>query len=197
MNRSEAGKLGYKASKAAIKIYHEKCRETYETSPNTCGYCKKVFPYEERRKKYCNHSCAATASNKNSPKRKPTHECSVCGTKIVRGNLRCNVCVKLPRPPKLISDYKSNISRKKSLINSRGYKCESCNNSEWLGDPITLELDHIDGNNENNLENNLKLLCPNCHSKTPTYKGKNKGNGRAWRREMYAVYIKSKQCLNG
>jgi predicted HNH restriction endonuclease len=44
-------------------------------------------------------------------------------------------------------------------------------------------LEHIDGNAYNNSESNLSLLCPNCHSQTPTYKAKNKGNGRVERRE--------------
>ena len=54
------------------------------------------------------------------------------------------------------------------------YKCYNCNLTEWLGSPIPLELEHIDGNSSNNLLDNLTLLCPNCHSLTPTYRGRNK-----------------------
>lgn len=43
---------------------------------------------------------------------------------------------------------------------------------------IPLEIEHIDGHFDNNIENNLTLLCPNCHSLTSTYKSLNKGNGR-------------------
>lgn len=43
---------------------------------------------------------------------------------------------------------------------------------------IPLEIDHIDGNSENNSEENLRLICPNCHSLTATYKGANRGKGR-------------------
>jgi len=46
---------------------------------------------------------------------------------------------------------------------------------------IALEIDHVDGNSENNIESNLRLLCPNCHSLTPYFKNLNKGNGREWR----------------
>lgn len=67
-----------------------------------------------------------------------------------------------------------------------GKKCSSCNNTHWLELPITLECDHIDGNSSNNNETNLRLICPNCHSMTPTYKAKNKGNGRHSRRQRYA-----------
>lgn len=59
------------------------------------------------------------------------------------------------------------------LIKERGHQCESCSLSEWMNNPIPLELEHIDGNNKNNTKENLKLLCPNCHSLTKTYRGKN------------------------
>lgn len=52
-------------------------------------------------------------------------------------------------------------------------KCEECGISEWNGKSITMELDHVDGNNGNNTLNNLKILCPNCHSQTPTFRGRN------------------------
>ena len=65
---------------------------------------------------------------------------------------------------------------RKRLISEgiKEHKCECCGLSEWLGEPIPLELDHIDGDHYNNTYKNLKILCPNCHAKTPTYRGKNK-----------------------
>jgi hypothetical protein len=51
--------------------------------------------------------------------------------------------------------------------------CSSCGLTEWLGKSIPLELDHIDGDNENNGIENLRIVCPNCHALTPTYRGKN------------------------
>lgn len=59
-------------------------------------------------------------------------------------------------------------------------KCCICGWSEInpYTDTIPLEVDHIDGNSENNSEENLRLICPNCHSLTPTYRGANRGNGR-------------------
>src|SRR5574337_228364 len=52
-------------------------------------------------------------------------------------------------------------------------QCSKCGISTWQGEPLSLHLDHIDGDNNNNLIENLRLLCPNCHSQTPTYCGRN------------------------
>ena len=61
----------------------------------------------------------------------------------------------------------------KELIKLRGHKCESCNNTEWLGQPIKLEVHHINGDKRDNTLENLQLLCPNCHSYTDKYGVKN------------------------
>lgn len=53
-------------------------------------------------------------------------------------------------------------------------RCEKCGISEWNGEPITIELDHADGNRYNHKLENLRMLCPNCHSQTPSYRGRNK-----------------------
>lgn len=63
-------------------------------------------------------------------------------------------------------------SHKHVLIKENGHKCECCGLSEWMNKPITLELEHSDGNKRNNTRENLKLLCPNCHSQTPTWRRK-------------------------
>lgn len=60
---------------------------------------------------------------------------------------------------------------KKGLMN---YKCYKCGGREWLGEPIPLELEHINGDRFDNRIENLTLLCPNCHAQTDTYRGKNK-----------------------
>lgn len=70
-----------------------------------------------------------------------------------------------------------NISRLKTRLVNEGlleYKCSKCGNvGEWFGEKLVLELDHIDGINNNHTLSNLRFLCPNCHSQTKTYKGKN------------------------
>ncbi len=53
--------------------------------------------------------------------------------------------------------------------------CDECSNEgEWMGKSITLELDHIDGDRFNNEFENLRILCPNCHSQTPTFRRQKK-----------------------
>ncbi len=50
--------------------------------------------------------------------------------------------------------------------------CEKCNISDWNGKELIFELHHIDGNKNNNVKNNLQILCPNCHSQTDTFRNK-------------------------
>ena len=66
----------------------------------------------------------------------------------------------------------SNLTIKKSLIARDGHECSKCHLTEWLGLPIPLELDHIDGNRFDHSPSNLRILCPNCHAQTPTWKRK-------------------------
>lgn len=75
----------------------------------------------------------------------------------------------------------TNISRlKKKLLSEKliEYKCDICNNNgTWLGESLTLQLDHINGIYNDHRLCNLRFLCPNCHSQTPSYSGRNKGKG--------------------
>lgn len=73
------------------------------------------------------------------------------------------------------SKHNRNVVRKTIIReNLLEYKCKICGISEWNGKKLSLELDHINGvNNDNRLEN-LRFLCPNCHSQTSTYGSKNK-----------------------
>jgi len=72
----------------------------------------------------------------------------------------------------------------KYLHEKYNYRCCRCSWNEI--NPYTkktpLEVEHKDGNYKNNIEENLELLCPNCHSLTSTYKGANRGNGRKERK---------------
>ena len=80
----------------------------------------------------------------------------------------------------------SSVRTAKRYLIEKNRKCSICSNSTWLNFPIPLILDHIDGNADNWKLTNLRLVCGNCDMMLPTYKSKNRGNGRAWRRQRYA-----------
>lgn len=71
---------------------------------------------------------------------------------------------------------RSNTTQIKKMALAYGWfknECATCGlGPEWNGKPLTLQLDHIDGNRTNDRKENLRLLCPNCHTQTPTYGGK-------------------------
>lgn len=68
----------------------------------------------------------------------------------------------------------SRESIRKKLLHECNNTCEVCGIKDvWNGKPISLEMDHIDGNNKNNARSNLRILCPNCHSQTHTFRARN------------------------
>ena len=72
------------------------------------------------------------------------------------------------------------------LAAAQASRCAVCGcASTWQGMPLALVLDHIDGNPDNNHRDNLRLVCPNCDSQLPTFKSRNRGNGRSFRRQRY------------
>jgi 5-methylcytosine-specific restriction endonuclease McrA len=92
---------------------------------------------------------------------------------------------------------------------SLGYITQNCTlcgiPPEWNGLPLSLQLDHIDGNYRNNLPENLRMLCPNCHTQTDTYGPKNGDkeyckNGHPWVEENLTIhstgYKRCKVCAN-
>jgi len=86
------------------------------------------------------------------------------------------------------------ILRKKIVMEEQEYKCSHCGLDQWMGLRITLELDHIDGNNKNNVRSNLRCLCPNCHSITDTWKVGQQREGKKVRKcsdeEIIAAFEK-------
>jgi hypothetical protein len=89
-----------------------------------------------------------------------------------------NWSLKFPIEQILVKDstYLNTSFLRKRLIkeNLLSDECSRCKIKDWQGEPLSLHLDHIDGDNTNNQIDNLRLLCPNCHSQTPTYCGRNK-----------------------
>lgn len=120
-------------------------------------------------------------------------KCLNCEREIKRKNKYCsNLCQKEFEYKLYIDKWKNGIQSglkgeyqisnhiKTYLFNKYNNKCARCGWGEIniYTNKIPLEVEHIDGNYENNNEENLILLCPNCHSLTATYKGANLNNGR-------------------
>lgn len=196
MSKSEAGKLGWLAAKdiqAKNRLQSLTAKiQTYMGSPAHCGHCNVSLEYKNRKNKFCSQSCAASFNNAAFPKKRSRikHTCLGC-EKDTYSKYCSNLCQRQHEFAERTNDWlltgkASGRIIKPYLIKMFGYKCSECGIAEYNAKPITLELEHKDGNSENNLVENLCLLCPNCHSQTPTYRNKNRGNGRHSRRVRYA-----------
>jgi hypothetical protein len=209
MSRSEAGRLG------AIKTNQLRVAR-YESQPNFCKNCLKVLLYKQRFNKFCGHSCSASSNNvgvcrnrsgKSGKRGKIEYPdrlksriekvqiCCACQTNINNKKIRkyCSlICQRKHewelRKKQIENDGKENSTRcaKRFLIEVRGRQCEICKITQWQGQLVPLVMDHIDGHSENNKIDNLRLVCGNCDMQLPTYKSKNRGNGRHYRRIRYA-----------
>lgn len=88
---------------------------------------------------------------------------------------------------------KSGSSTAQALIALRGCKCEKCGITEWLNQPINLEVHHRDGDRTNNSLENLMLLCPNCHSYTDTFA--RKGDKREISEEEFVTVLRGSKTV--
>ena len=192
MDRSEAGKKGYEASKDKLDAYRKKRTrdsiQRYEDNPKLCPTCNTQIPYEKRVNKFCSKSCSASFNNRGKVRVKTTRSktCAHCGAvKESRQNKYCKACSDACVYSRVYDteEASQDSTRRRILFETRGHQCESCGLSEWMEQPIPLELDHIDGDPDNNAEDNLRLICPNCHAQTDTYKGANVG-GESSRQKM-------------
>lgn len=125
-------------------------------------------------------------------------KCICCGKEISNRNQYCSIkCQKEMQYLDYINkwkkgevtgnrgEYQISMHIKTYLRRKYNDKCARCGWGElnqYTG-IIPLEVEHIDGNYKNNKEENLILLCPNCHSLTSTYKGANLNNGRKSRKK--------------
>lgn len=122
-----------------------------------CLNCQKKC--KRPKDKYCNNSC------QGQHRRKLTHQ-------------------QIRKTGKATTNSQNKTVRE-FLIVERGHQCEVCKETEWCGNPIPLLLDHKDGNSDNGNIDNLQLVCGNCDMQLPTYKGRNRGNGRFSRAQRY------------
>ena len=199
----DAGRLG--AIRTNEMAQERRSREImcYDANPKLCPVCGLSIPYSKRKNKYCSHRCSAIASNK-STHRKNEKACEFCGKKITGKHRRfcSNTCSskffskqredklneyieqtgEFPRSHGVCSGEVYRKTVKRYLIKKFGNKCSICGTSVWMGKPIPLVVDHIDGDAFNCKIDNFRLVCGNCDMQLPTYKGKNIGHGRAWRK---------------
>lgn len=212
---SEAGKLGGIASKNIKNwlTYQERIVDYYK-NPKRCPICNKPIQYSKKREnKFCSQSCAAIFNNLKRNKNrniihvdpgstlitKPGYNknkyvsyCLNCGLQISNRQKFCsNKCTLAYKSFKMDNEIENgNIVSQRRLRNYLLKRNTKCMNPECCWDwskcgSISLEVHHIDGNPNNNILSNVILLCPNCHSQTETYKAKNIGNGRSYRRQRY------------
>ena len=196
----------HERGRAKQREQHQQRIAQYNENPKRCKLCNNPICYEKRQNDYCNHSCAATFCNKkwfheDGRSKKVKHpNCLDCGSDIrsLIGYKFCNRTCQARHEWKVLKqkildsheipcEYErhKHILRK-FLFETRGKKCEICGLTEWRGKEIPLVVDHIDGHSNNNRLDNLRVLCCNCDAQTPTYKSKNRGKGRAYRRQRYA-----------
>jgi hypothetical protein len=167
----------------------------YERFPKLCKQCSKPLSYKsnQRGKAFCNRACAATFNNiQKGLKRLKTIQC-ICGQTFVckswqkRKHCSLNCLAKRKAETSTINSKElflegkltnRNLIKKVMLSLGIEHKCQVCGITEWQGKPLPMILDHINGRADNNMPDNLRLICSNCDSQTDHYKGKNKGNGR-------------------
>lgn len=164
-----------------------------------CG--KELNNYQKR---FCSRSCSATFNNSRRCLKKingkNTRHCPTCGKELkdYQRKYCSNKCQVIYQQNKYIDKWKSGevsgvcgnygLSNRirNYLLNKSNYRCEKCGWGELntFTGKVPLEIHHIDGDYTNNKEENLQVLCPNCHSLTETYKSHNK-NGRVGRCKYY------------
>lgn len=165
-----------------------------------CVSCKKSFIAKDNRQKSCSRSCSVKKTNRNRAdsnrnfwtKRSYCNNCLIpikrkksqfCGNKCQQiFNVRERVI-----QSEMGNEPASHITYRFYLIHSFGAKCMLCgwDKINLTSKKVPIEMNHVDGNSTNTKLDNLELICPNCHSLTPHYKGLNKGKGRASRMVRY------------
>ena len=177
MSMSEAGRIGYlrqvELGISRTQLEHKRALNVYIANPKACLFCKNQLPYEKRTQLYCTRACYGF-SKLLAPENRRTRICA-CGTPSESG--RCLDCYNETRRNDQPGPKAHAQTVRRFLLNTRNHQCEICKCKTWLNKPIALEADHINGKSDDNREENLRLICPNCHAQTETYKAKNKGKG--------------------
>ncbi len=164
---------------AARRRKHEEAAKRHNENPKCCKHCGNQLSYEKRSNVFCDSSCSASYTN--AQRAKPL-ACAVCEQSTRARNKHCDSCLEQYGPGlnklQRSEDARNEGTLRRYLLRTRDRTCQMCGLLEWNGEPTPLEVDHADGNSDNNAEDNVRLICPNCHAQLPTSRGRNRGNGR-------------------
>lgn len=138
--------------------------------------CPKCNTLHDKPGTYCSRSCANSkvwsaetqAKRSASIRRYNDSRSSVDRQAHIDATQSTRIRVMLAKP---FDDMPYPSKRKRVILEQDG-KCFCCNLSEWMGQSLRLELDHINGDHADNRRENLQAICPNCHSQTPNWRGK-------------------------
>jgi hypothetical protein len=189
MSDPSSGKSSSDAFTEARKEKERLSRARYEADPKRCKFCRAKLSYEQRRNTFCSTSCSASFNNQGVTRHIKGSKFCDCGNPKKVANKYCSACSEKRVYNKVttLANAKSDKTRKLVLLEQREHRCAVCGLAEWLQQPIPLELDHIDGDTDNNGAENLRLVCPNCHAQTGTHRRRNKnGKRQLMRRKRYA-----------
>ena len=196
MSFSEAGKLGGIAAAETSAINKQKRIDAWNKNPKLCKTCTEPLLYENRRNNFCDHSCAAIFNNKGVRRHgEVPSDCLNCGKPHYNEKFCSHECNSdydwEETKSKLVSlgvdNSAANKAAKRYLTELHNGCCQICELNEWRGKPMPLVLDHINGNPYNNTLTNLRVICHNCNAQTPTFAGRNKGNGRFERAKRWKI----------
>lgn len=203
-NTANSNKLKKIISDNNIDISHFKIKSKHSLYiPKFCKKCGKIIPYEKRLNNFCSHSCANSFNNMGVAKNikiENIHYCLKCNKKITKNKYFCSQkCKNDFYYQKYIEDWKNgketgtrgrydiSLHIRRYLMAKYENKCQICgwNKCNQYTGLIPLHIHHIDGDCTNNKEENLQLLCPNCHSLTNNYGSSNKNATRVDTRKRY------------
>lgn len=147
-----------------------------------CTRCGKIVQ-KVTKMGFCSRSCANARQHSEETKLKMSRSASVVGPEARKRRAE-SAKAKWADPV----FRETNLTARKQLVKSRSFdtfslchkkklvreeqegKCARCRLDSWQGEPLVIEIDHIDGDTNNNTRSNLIGLCPNCHSLTPSWR---------------------------
>lgn len=181
--------------------WEERVKEIKDSNKKHCLNCGKELNGRSQ-KMFCSISCAAQYNNKSRKKNDEERYCVTCG-KLLKSyqKVYCSLECQHQRNSKSFQEYIEKWKRgeesgctpsykidkrvKEYLLEKYNYSCQICgwNTVNKFTGNVPLQIHHIDGDCTNNSEENLQLLCPNCHALTENFGSRNKNSKRVFRKQ--------------